>query len=176
METTVFVGTSLDGFIARSDGSLDWLQSESTHPQEYGFTAFFDSVDAVLIGRKTYDVVLGFEKWFYGSKPVFVLSRTLRKLEPPEGAVCELVAGTPREVYDRLERRGFQHVYVDGGVTVQAFLEAGLIQRVVISRLPVLIGTGIPLFGPLSRDVQLEHVATRSFPSGLVQSEYRVIP
>jgi dihydrofolate reductase len=77
-------------------------------------------------------------------------------------------------VYDRLERRGFQHVYVDGGVTVQAFLEAGLIQRLVVSRLPVLIGTGIPLFGPLSRDVRLEHVATRSFPSGLVQSEYRV--
>ena len=176
METTVFVGTSLDGFIARSDGSLDWLQSESTQPQEYGFTAFFDSVDAVLIGRKTYDVVLGFEKWFYGSKPVFVLSRTLRKLEPPERAVCELVTGTPKEVYDVLERRGFRHVYVDGGVTVQGFLEAGLIQRVVVSRLPVLIGTGIPLFGPLSRDVRLEHVATRSFPSGLVQSEYRVIP
>ena len=75
-----------------------------------------------------------------------------------------------------LERRGFQHVYVDGGVTVQGFLEAGLIHRVVVSRLPVLIGTGIPLFGPLSRDVRLEHVATRTFPSGLVQSEYRVIP
>ena len=174
MKTSVFIGTSLDGFIARANGALDFLPPDGGEP--HGYDEFMAMVDALVIGRKTFETVLTFDTWPYAEKPVFVLSRTLRKLELPEGAVCELVAGTPREVYDRLERRGFQHVYVDGGVTVQAFLEAGLIQRLVVSRLPVLIGTGIPLFGPLSRDVRLEHVATRSFPSGLVQSEYRVIP
>ncbi len=104
----------------------------------------------------------------------FVLSRTLSKVMVPEGAVCELMSGTPREIVSRLNARGLERLYVDGGVTIQAFLEAGLIQQLIITRVPVLLGSGIPLFGPLSRDIRLRHVSTRSFPSGLVQSEYRI--
>jgi dihydrofolate reductase len=171
MTASVFIGTSLDGFIARPDGALDWLPTDG---EPHGYDEFFASVDALVIGRKTYETVLGFEAWPYGTKPVVVLSRTLSKVMVPEGAACELMSGTPAEIVSRLSARGLERLYVDGGVTIQAFLEVGLIQQVIITRVPVLLGRGIPLFGPLSRDIRLQHVATRSFPSGLVQSEYRI--
>jgi dihydrofolate reductase len=173
MTAAVFIGTSLDGFIAREDGSLDWLPADG---EPHGYEEFFASVEALVIGRKTYETVLGFDAWPYGTKPVVVLSRTLSKVTAPEGAVCELMAGTPEEILSRLDARGMKRLYVDGGVTIQAFLEAGLIQQLIITRVPVLLGSGIPLFGPLSRDIRLRHVATRSFPSGLVQSEYVITP
>jgi dihydrofolate reductase len=106
-------------------------------------------------------------------KPVFVLStRTLAPV--PLGAVVERMSGAPAELLSQLAARGIRHVYVDGGVTIQRFLQAGLIQRLIITRIPVLLGEGIPLFGPLQRDVGLRHVATRQYASGLVQSEYVV--
>jgi dihydrofolate reductase len=84
------------------------------------------------------------------------------------------MSGTPSEIVDRLAERGLSHLYVDGGITIQKFLEAGLIQRFIVTRIPVVLGAGIPLFGPVSRDIRFEHIATRAFPSGLVQSEYRI--
>lgn len=132
------------------------------------------TVDALVLGRNTLDVVLKFPSWPYGSKPVFVLR--MRALPPvPAGAVVERMAGEPAEIASMLSARGIGHIYVDGGITIQRFLRAGLIQRLVITRVPVLIGTGIPLFGAVPRDVLLNHVATRSFASGLVQSEYEVV-
>lgn len=126
------------------------------------------------MGRNTYDVVRAFTgPWAYGRTPVYVL--TSRELEPaPEGAVVHGVAGTPNEVAAELDRRGVKRAYVDGGATVQQFLEAGLIDRVIVTWIPVLIGKGISLFGATSRDIKLKHLSTRSFPSGLVQSEYEV--
>jgi dihydrofolate reductase len=172
MKASVFVGTSLDGFIARLDGSFDFLPADGGEP--HGFEEFFASIDALVIGRKTYETALGFGDWPYGAKPVFVLSS--QPLAPaPAGAAVERMSGEPRDIVERLETRGIRHAYVDGGLTVQGFLRAGLIQRLVITRVPVLIGTGIPLFGPLAHDVRLRHVATRSFASGLVQSEYEVL-
>ena len=173
MQASVFIATSLDGFIAREDGTLDWLPSD---PEPHGYDEFIASVDAIVIGRKTFETVLTFGEWAYGTKPVVVLSSRPSELTAPKGAVCDMMSGTPTEVVARLAERGLQHLYVDGGVTIQGFLEAGLIQRLVITRIPVLLGRGIPLFGPISRDVRLEHVATRAYPSGLVQSEYRVVP
>ncbi len=175
MRTSVFVGTSLDGFIARPDGTLDFLSAGEAEPEPFGFEEFLSTVDALVMGRNTYEVVLPFPTWPYGAKPVFVLSS--RPLPPPpDGAIVERIFGTPPEVLSQLSTRGFGHVYVDGGATIQAFLRAGLVQRLVVSRVPVLIGAGIPLFGALDRDIQLRHVATRHFSSGLVQSEYEVAP
>jgi len=167
----VFVGISVDGFIARSDGSFDFLDAGGNEP--HGFEEFWASVDALVMGRKTYETALSFGTWPYGRKPVFVLS-TQPLASAPRGAVVEHVSGDPRAIVAQLEARGIQHAYVDGGLTIQRFLEAGLIDRLTITRVPVLIGTGIPLFGPLSRDLKLEHVATREFAGGLVQSEYTV--
>ena len=173
VKASVFVGTSLDGFIARSNGDLDFLPPGGG--EEHGYDAFMASVDTLVIGRKTFETVLAFQEWPYGRKPVVVLST--RDIEPPRApeAVVERMEGSPEEIVARLGARGAMHLYVDGGITIQRFLQAGLIQRLIVTRVPVLIGTGIPLFGALPRDVKLEHVATRHYESGLVQSEYLVV-
>lgn len=172
MKATVFIGTSLDGFIARTNGDLDFLPPGGGEP--HGYVEFMATVDALVIGRKTYDTVLAFDKWPYGEKTVVVLST--RPLAPaPPGAVVERMSGTPADIWSKLSARGIRHIYVDGGITIQRFLQDGLIQRLVITRVPVLIGAGIPLFGPIPRDIALRHVGTREYASGLVQSEYEVV-
>jgi len=171
VRASVFVGVSVDGFMARPNGDLDWLPPGGGEP--HGYEEFMATVDALVIGRKTFDTVLSFATWPYGAKPVFVLSS--RTLAPaPAGAAVEHLSGGPAEIVSRLAARGIGHIYVDGGITIQRFLRAGLIQRLVITRVPVLIGAGIPLFGATGRDIALRHVATRSYESGLVQSEYAV--
>lgn len=171
VKTSVFIGTSLDGFIARVNGDLDFLPPGGGEP--HGYDEFIATVDALVIGRKTFETVLTFDTWPYGEKPVFVLStRTLAAA--PLGAVVERMSGDPAEIVSQLDARGIRHVYVDGGITIQRFLQAGLIQRLIITRVPVLIGAGIPLFGAVQRDIVLRHVGTRQYASGLVQSEYVV--
>jgi len=170
MKASVFIATSLDGFIARQDGALDWLPVNGGEP--HGYDEFMATVDAIVIGRKTFETVMTFDAWPYGKKPVVVLSTRMSELKVPEGAVCDVMAGAPHEIVTRLAQRGLQHLYIDGGETIQGFLRAGLIQRLIVTRIPVLLGSGIPLFGSLSHDIRLEHVATRSYPSGMVQSEY----
>lgn len=171
VQASVFVGTSVDGFIARPGGELDWLPDS---PEDHGYQAFFDSVDALVIGRHTYETVLGFGGWVYGSKAVYVLSSS--RLQPaPAGAIVHHLSGEPADIVARLVADGVQHAYVDGGLTVQRFLRAGLIQRLIVTRVPILIGEGIPLFGITGRDILLRHIETRTFPSGLVQSEYEVV-
>jgi dihydrofolate reductase len=168
---SVFVGTSLDGFIARPNGALDFLDAGGDAP--HGYDEFMASVDALVIGRHTFDTVLGFGAWAYGTKPVFVLST--QPLPPvPEGAVVERLRGEPAAIMAQLEARGFRHAYVDGGITIQRFLRARLIKRFIITHVPILIGAGIPLFGQLSHDIPLRHIATHHYRGGLVQSEYEV--
>jgi dihydrofolate reductase len=168
----VFVGTSVDGFIARPDGVFDFLPADGGEP--HGYEEFMATVDALVIGRNTYEVVLAFEQWPYGKKPVFVLST--RPLAPaPAGAVVEHLCGDPADIVSRLSARGIQHIYVDGGETVQRFIRASLVQRLIITRVPVLIGTGIPLFGAVPRDIPLKHIVTKQYASGLVQSEYEIL-
>jgi dihydrofolate reductase len=170
---SVFVGTSVDGFIARPNGDLDFLPPGGGEP--HGYDEFIASVDALVIGRNTFETVLAFPEWPYGDKRVVVLSSRPLDLSAARGGKVEQMAGTPAEIVARLAATGAHHLYVDGGITVQRFLRAGLVQRLVITRVPVLIGDGIPLFGALPRDVRLHHVATRHYPSGLVQSEYDVV-
>lgn len=171
MKASVFIATSLDGFIARANDDLDWLPPGGG--EEHGYEAFLASVDALVIGRRTFEKVLTFDSWPYGKKPVFVLST--HELAPaPEGAVVERLSGAPAEIVSQLESRGVGHVYVDGGITIQGFLQAGLIQRLLITRIPVLLGDGIPLFGKSTADIRLRHISTRHYASGLVQSEYIV--
>jgi dihydrofolate reductase len=170
LKASVFVGTSLDGFIARLNGDLDFLPPGGGEP--HGYNEFMATVDALVIGRNTFDTVLAFDAWPY-ERPVFVLS--MRALPPvPPGAVVERMSGEPGDVVAQLANRGIGHIYVDGGITIQRFLRAGLIQRLIVTRVPVLIGSGIPLFGSLPGDIALTHVATRQYASGLVQSEYIV--
>jgi dihydrofolate reductase len=171
MKVSVFVGTSVDGFIARLNGDLDFLPPGGGEP--HGYNEFIATVDAIVIGRKTLETVLTMKEWPYDRKRVVVLSTRTLDLSGARGAV-EQMSGTPAEIVARLDSSGVRHIYVDGGVTVQGFLRAGLVQRMVITRVPVLIGEGIPLFGTLPHDVRLQHIVTRSYPSGLVQSEYAI--
>lgn len=172
MQTSVFVGTSLDGFIARKNGSYDFLSTEPV--DDNGYEEFLGTVDAVVIGRKTFETVLSFDEWPYGNRFVAVLSTTLRESTAPAGAVCELMNLPPTRVIAELTRRGWKHVYIDGGATVQGFLREGLIQEITICRYPVLIGSGVPIFGWLPKDVRLELLSSRSYPSGMLKTQYRV--
>jgi dihydrofolate reductase len=169
---SVFVGTSVDGFIARTNGGLDWLPPGGG--EEHGYTAFMATVDAIVMGRGTFDAVLAFDRWPF-EKPVIVLTTHDGDASVPPGARVEFMSGAPRDVVWQLAERGLTHLYVDGGVTIQRFLNAGLIDRMTVTRVPVIIGAGIPLFGPTTRDVRLEHAGTRTYPSGLVTTEYAVV-
>jgi dihydrofolate reductase len=172
MMVSVFIGTSLDGFIARPNGDLDFLPPGGGEP--HGYDEFIASVDVIVIGRKTFETVLTLGSWPYGDKPVVVLSSRPVDLSAASGGVVEWMAGPPAQIVSQLAAGGAHHLYVDGGITIQGFLRAGLIQRLIITRVPVLIGDGVPLFGSLARDIRLSHVATRHYPSGLVSSEYHV--
>lgn len=177
MRMSVFVGTSLDGFIARKNGSLDFLPSVSADPN--GYSEFLATIDACVIGRKTYEWVLDWMRrtggrWPY-EKPVIVLTRKPSRVRIPKAAKCEARNWSPNRTAALLEKRGVRHVYVDGGRTIQGFLRAGLIQRIIVNRYPVLIGQGVPLFGELPHDLRLRHVSTVAFPKGLVKSEYQVL-
>ena len=174
MTASVFVGASVDGFIARQNGDLDWLSAGGDEP--HGYDEFIATVDTIVIGRKTFETVLGFESWPYGEKRVVVLSSEPVDLSAAvaRGGIVEQMCGPPAEILSDLSARGAQHLYVDGGITIQRFLRAGIIDRLVITRVPVLIGDGISLFGSVPRDIHLRHIATRSYPGGLVQSEYEV--
>jgi len=175
MTASVFVGTSVDGFLARTNGELDFLPPDGGEP--HGYAEFMATVDTIVIGRKTFETVLTFESWPYGDKRVVVLSRRPVDLSAARalGGLVEQMGGPPEEIAARLSATRARHVYVDGGQTIQGFLRAGLIDRLVITRVPVLIGEGVPLFGALPHDVRLHHIATRHYPSGLVQSEYQVL-
>jgi dihydrofolate reductase len=172
MTISVFIGTSLDGFIARSNGDFDFLPEGGGEP--HGYNEFIASVDTIVIGRNTFEKVLTLGPWPYGDKRVVVLSSRPVDLSAAIGGAVEQMAGTPSEIVSRLAASGAHHLYIDGGITIQRFLRAGLIQRLIITRVPVLIGDGIPLFGTLPRDIRLRHVGTREYPSGLVSSEYTI--
>jgi dihydrofolate reductase len=172
MKASVFVGTSLDGFIARKNGDFDFLPPGGGEP--HGYDEFIATVDAIVMGRNTFDTVLTMSPWPYAKKRVVVLSSRPIDFSRVDGKV-EQMSGAPAAIVAQLEATGAHHLYIDGGITVQRFLRAGLIQRLIITRVPVLIGEGIPLFGALPHDIHLRHIATRQYPSGLVSSEYQVV-
>lgn len=171
----VFIGTSLDGFIARGDGDIGWLTRFDGRGEDHGYDKFFASMDAIVLGRHTYQKVLTFGAWPYGL-PALVVSNTLTNHDvPPElSDRVQITRGKPAEILEEAAARGWRRVYVDGGKLIQSFLRAGLVADMIVSRVPVLIGDGLPLFGPLDEDVLLDHMETRAFPSGLVQSRYAV--
>src|SRR3954471_14291389 len=180
---SVFLGMSVDGFIARLDGTLSFLDGGAEPPEEgdaptpddgeggdFGFAEFVSSVDAVLMGRSTYEFIRPFADWPYQGRPVHVLSTTLER-----GADERItVHRSLDEAVTALSEAGYRTVYVDGGRTVHDFLAAGLVGELTLSRVPVLIGAGHTPFGPLPADVRLEHLRTRTFPGGMVQTTYRV--
>ncbi|MES2522981.1 MAG: dihydrofolate reductase family protein [Gemmatimonadota bacterium] len=173
MRLSVFIATSLDGFIARPDGALDWLPTPDPNgPEDFGYKSFMEDIDTLIMGRATFDTVLRFGVWPYQGKRVVVLSS--RPLSVPDTftGIFDGMTGAPEDVVKSLADRGARHAYVDGGRTIQQFLAAGLIDRLIITRIPVLIGAGLPLFGPVPADIPLVHTRTTAYENGFVQSEY----
>ena len=171
MKTTVYVGTSLDGFIAREDGDIDWLvkfQNKEVH-ESYG--EFMNRIDAIVIGRGTYEKVLSFPEWPYNKK-VFVLSTTLKQIPNTLNEKVTLLSMKPKELLSHLSNKGFSNIYIDGGKVIQSFLKEDLIDELIVTKVPVLIGTGIPLFGYLDNDLQFQHIRTDMYSDGLVKSYY----
>ena len=173
MRASVFIGISVDGFIARPNHALDFLPPDGGEP--HGYNEFMATVDALVIGRRTFEIVRGFPEWPYGTKRVVALSTRPIDFSAVRGGSVEQMSGAPADIVSKLAASGVQHVYVDGGITIQQFLRAGLIQSLTITRVPVLIGQGIPLFGALLHDIRLRHIATQHYPSGLVKTEYEVL-
>ena len=173
---SVFIGISVDGFIARPNGALDFLPPGGGEP--HGYTEFMAGIDTLVIGRGTYEIILAFPEWPYAGRRVVVLSSTpldltVARLGPHDK--LEQLSGEPAQIVHQLADTGTRHIYVNGGVTIRRFLRAGLIDRLIITRVPVLIGQGIPLFGTLPHDIHLRHVSTKSYLSGLVSTEYQVL-
>lgn len=175
-ENYIYLAQSLDGFIADKDGGLDWLEMIPNPEQiDMGYTAFINKIDAIIMGRNTFEKVLSFRiDWPY-SVPVLVVSRALKTLpEGYEGKV-EIVSGTPMELIKLAKDRGYYKLYIDGGKTVQAFLKEDLIDEITITTMPIILGGGIPLFGELSNSQTFKHVKTEVFLDELVQSNYKRI-
>jgi len=171
--TVVYIATSLDRFIARTDGSLDWL-GEPDPSEDYGWADFISSIDHIVMGRNTFEKVLSFgEIWPYEGTPLTVLSSTLDEVPRHLQGKANILSLEPLAILEHLRKKGCKRIYVDGGQTIQRFLRADLIDELILTTLPVLIGEGIPLFGALSEDLTWEHVSTQTFQGGLVQSAYR---
>ena len=171
MKTTVYIGTSLDGFIARKDGDIDWLTKFASKEVFDSYNEFINRIDAYVIGRKTFEKVLDFPAWPY-TKSVFVLSTSMKQVPIKARGKVTLLAMKPGELLDHLQKEGFSRVYVDGGKVIQDFLQADLIDELIISKVPILIGTGIPLFGELMSDLAFNHLRTETYSNGLVRSYY----
>lgn len=171
----VFIATSLDGYIARPDGDIEWLIDRDDPTEDHGYNSFIEKIDGIVMGRGTYEKVVAMEQWYY-SKPVIVISQTLGDSSVPERLKDKvtILNLTPKEIMSHLSKKSWKRVYVDGGQLIQSFLQENLIEDIIITRVPVLIGKGKSLFGSLREDISLEHMKTLSYPSGLVQSHYRI--
>ncbi|WP_426427557.1 dihydrofolate reductase family protein [Pseudomonas palmensis] len=179
IKCSVFIAASIDGFIARPDGDIEWLHRpdyETAVLNGVTYEQFIAGVDALVMGRKTLDKVLSFPEWPYAGIPVIVLSNRPVDMSAHPQANVEVLAGDVTDIVEQLAARGLKHLYIDGGQTLQAFLQAGLIDELIITRIPVLLGQDIALFSHAGSERQLQHVATCASDNGFVQSHYRLLP
>lgn len=187
MKCTVFIATSVDGFIAKSDGNIDWLdhagKQDITPEDDMGFSELMNSIDCMIMGRNTMEVLAGFEltdeQWPYGNTPIFVLSTT--QTQPPESLKnkVSMINLSIDALIDDLESKGFKHAYVDGGATIRSFLHAKQIDEMVITLAPILLGNGIRLFGDVmntnSQDIRLENTSAKAYGNDFIQTKYDVV-
>lgn len=172
MSNTVYIATSIDGYIARKDGSIDWLlEQPNPSGSDYGFAEFMDRIDGIIMGRNTFETVSAFDEWAY-TKPVFVLTNTLTELSGKWASKGQIVKGELSEVLQSLHDKNITRLYIDGGKTIQNFLKQDLIDEMVITRIPVLLGSGIPLFTDDLPELKFEHIATEVYDNVLIKSSY----
>ncbi len=172
MKNIVYIATSMDGFIADSHNNLDWLTNlPNPDGSDFGFSKFIDTIDALVMGRKTFEKVLSFSEWPY-KKKVFVLSRTLKKVPPELEDKVEIVSGDINDIISSINKRGFFNLYIDGGETIQSFLKMDLIDEMIITRVSIILGGGIPLFGNLDNQITFKVLETIKLSDNMVQTRY----
>ncbi|MCW8848848.1 MAG: dihydrofolate reductase family protein [Melioribacteraceae bacterium] len=173
MANIVYIATSIDGYIAKKDGGLDWLNEIPNRDEsDFGFKDFMGSIDAIIMGRNTFEIVLSFGEWPY-IKPVFVLSNTLQAIPENLKDKAEILTGSPESIIKEMNSRKYFNLYIDGGKTIQEFLKHDLIDELIITRIPILLGEGIPLFDLLTKEQKYEHIKTDIFNNSLVKSHYK---
>lgn len=169
----MFIACSIDGYISDVKNSLEWLNSIPNPEQnDMGYASFMTNVDAIIMGRKTYETIAKMDiEWPY-AVPVFILSRRLTSVLPNLNAQIELMKGSPNNILQTIRSKGYNQLYIDGGNTIQQFLSYDLIDELTITTMPLLLGGGSPLFGPLINPLHFELVKSEVFLSQIVQSTY----
>jgi dihydrofolate reductase len=169
----VFIATSLDGYIADKNGGIDWLHSiPNPDNDDMGYLKFINGIDALVMGRTTFETVIGFDvPWPY-SKPVFVLSNKLKEIPESHKDKAFLVKGTLREILDQIHRKGYSRLYIDGGTTIRNFLKEDLIDEMILTTIPILLGGGSSLFGELPNELTFELNGTKTFLNQISQKYY----
>lgn len=173
MPNIVYIATSLDGYIADKDNNIEWLHDiPNPDGDDFGYQAFIDDIDALIIGRNTLDTIMGFDcDWPY-SKPVFVLSNTMVTVPQSYVGKVSLIKGDLTTVIKELNHAGFNNLYIDGGVTIQNFLKEDLIDELRITTIPILLGAGVSLFGELASPLKFKHVKAQRYLDCLVMNHF----
>ncbi len=177
IQCSVYIATSVDGFIARPDGDIAWLHNPAyavADGGDLGYGEFINSVDVLVMGSASFEKVLSFGEWPYEETLVIVLSHRALVVPSHLHGKVRVENLAPGELVSHLEREGARHLYIDGGRTIQGFMKAGLIHEITITQIPVILGSGIPLFGSLGVERSLLHQVTKSFSNGFVQTTYQV--
>ena len=171
-----FIAASLDGYIAKVDGNIDWLHNPkyAIGDEDYGYDRHFSNIDGLVMGRNTYELALSFDKWPYFDKPVYVLSSRVPSIPSALVSSVKILGGKIPSVMEQLSKNGHERLYIDGGKTIQGFINNGALDEITITRIPILLGKGIPLFSGLEREVALKHIFTKSYDNGFVQSKYLI--
>ena len=177
LECSVFIAASIDGYIAKPDGDINWLHNPdyaTPDNNDFGYADFINTIDIIIMGKNSYEKVVTFDKWLY-TKPVIVLSRN--PITIPDHLKDQVTHSnkTPTDLTTHLHNQGHKHAYIDGGITIQRFLQANLINTLIITHIPILLGDGIPLFPPQPHptDTHLKHISTTTNPNGFVQTTYK---
>ncbi|TGL85276.1 dihydrofolate reductase [Leptospira congkakensis] len=170
-----FIASSLDGFIARADGSIDWLTSQeyTLEKNDFGYSSFMAGIDCIIMGRTTFETVLSFETYPFVSIPVYVLTRNSSYKFESDYQI-EIFHGNLCELNSKLETQQIKVAYVDGGQLIQSFINESLLNELTITQIPILLGSGLPLYGNLTKETKLKHIQTQSFLNGFVQSTYQI--
>lgn len=167
---SIYIATSIDGYIARRDGSLDWLDRVGGFDEDYGFQKLLDSIDAAILGRNTYEVAATVPDWPYKGKRIIVLSNSLKTVREE----AELFRGDLTRLVSQLHADGIKHIWIDGGVTISQFLNAQIVDEMTLSIIPIVLGSGISLFNGLDREISYRLLSSHSYPSGLMQVHYEI--
>lgn len=173
-KNSVFIATSLDGYIADKNGGIDWLHSiPNPDHDDMGYVEFNKEIDALVMGRRTFETVLGFDiEWPY-DKPVFVLSNTLKELPESHRGKVFLLQGTLMSILNQIHKKGFERLYIDGGTTIRNFLKEDLIDEMILTTIPVLLGGGASLFSELPKEIKFELMGTKTYLNQITQNHYK---